>query len=91
MSAILDKIKEEVKTLTPEELQQVRETVDSLLAKTYQPQMTEKEFAQVLASRGFISLPESAANENAISEFHNYRPITVSGQPLSEMIVEERR
>lgn len=38
--------KEEVKQRTREVLQQVRRTVDSLMADTHQPQMTEEAFAR---------------------------------------------
>jgi hypothetical protein len=86
MSASLDKIKEEVKALSPDELHQVRELVDSLLTEPAKPQMTEDEFEQYLAAKGVISLPEVAETED-----EDWRPVEVMGQPLSEMIVEERR
>ena len=91
MSATLDKIKEEVKTLEPEELQEVRELVDSLLSEPPGPKMTEEEFARYLAAKGVVSLPDASSREDAESEFDNYEPITVEGQPLSEMIIEDRR
>jgi hypothetical protein len=86
MSASLDKIKEEVKALSPDELHQVRELVDSLLTEPAKPQMTEDEFEQYLAAKGVISLPELAETDD-----DDWQPIEVTGQPLSEMIVEERR
>jgi hypothetical protein len=88
MSATLDKIIEEAKALTPEELQQLRATVDSLLAETAQPLMTEDEFAQHLAAKGIISLPESAEEDEGEDD---WEPVEVTGKPLSEMIIEERR
>lgn len=91
MSATLDKIKEEMLRLPPEELQEVRELADSLLSEPSRPQMTEDEFARYLAARGVVSLPEPASRAAAEAEFEDYEPITVEGQPLSEMIIEERR
>ncbi len=89
--SILEKVIEEVKTLAPDELHQVREMVDFLLDERAKPQMTEDEFARHLAAKGVISLPERATGEDAAAEFAGYRPITVAGRPLSEMIIEERR
>jgi hypothetical protein len=91
MSATLDKVKEEVKTLAPEELQEVRELVDSLLSEPARPQMTEEEFARYLAAKGVVSLPEPSSREAAEAGFDDYVPITVEGRPLSEMIIEDRR
>jgi hypothetical protein len=96
MSATLDKIKEEMKTLAPEELQQVRELVDSLLSEPATKPQTEDEledaFERELAAEGFIAPVEPpAATDEAVREFRAYKPITVEGQPLSEMIIEERR
>jgi hypothetical protein len=88
----LEKVIEEVKELKPEELQQVREMVDSLLSgPTMRPQMTEDEFERYLAAKGVISIPEPASREMAEDEFAAYKPVTVEGRPLSEMIIEERR
>lgn len=86
MSASLDKIKAEVKALSPDELHQVRELVDSLLTEPAKPQMTEDAFEQYLAAKGVISLPEVADVDD-----DDWQPVEVTGQPLSEMIVEERR
>jgi len=89
VSATLDKVIEEVKTLPPEELQQVREVVDSLLNEAPRPQMTEDEFARHLAAKGIISLPD--ASEDEADDDDNWEPVEVTGKPLSEMIIEERR
>jgi hypothetical protein len=89
MSATLDKVIEEVKTLTPDELQQVRTAVDSLLAETPPPHMTEDEFEQYLAAKGVISLPQVSEDDDADNE--DWEPVEVTGKPLSEMIIEERR
>jgi hypothetical protein len=87
MSATLDKIKEEMKGLAPEELQEVRELADSLLSEPARPQMTEDEFARYLAAKGVISLPEG----DVADDDEGWEPVEVTGKPLSEMIVEDRR
>lgn len=91
MSATLNKIKEGVKTLSADELHQVRELVDSLLVEPARPRMTEEEFARYLAAKGVISMPDAAARTDAEEEFDDYEPVEVEGKPLSEMIVEDRR
>jgi hypothetical protein len=88
MSATLDKIKEEVKTLGADELREVRELVDSLLVEPPQPKMTEEQFAQYLAAKGVISLPDPSAVDDDDEE---WEPIEIGGKPLSEMIIEDRR
>lgn len=91
MSSTLDKIKEEMRELQPEELQEVRELVNSLLSEPAKPKMTEEEFARYLAAKGVISLPDASSLAQAEEEFDDYEPITVEGKPLSEMIIEDRR
>jgi hypothetical protein len=91
MSVTLDKIKEEVRTLAPEELKEVRVLVDSLLSEPARPQMTDDEFERYLAAKGVISLPEPSSRAAAEAGFADYEPITVEGRPLSETIVEDRR
>jgi hypothetical protein len=96
MSATLDKIKEEMNHLAPEELREVRELADSLLSEPEAGPQTEDEredaFERELAAEGFIAPVEPpATTDEAVREFRAYKPITVEGQPLSEMIIEERR
>lgn len=88
MSTTLDKIIEEAKELTPAELRRLRETVDSLLSKS-SPVMTEGEFAQHLAAKGIITMPSPPAEEDADDD--DWEPVEVTGKPVSEMIIEERR
>ena len=87
MSRTLEKIVEKAKELSPEELQQLRITVDEMLAQTSEPLMSENEFAQHLAAKGIVTLPDHPAYETD----EDWEPIEVTGQPLSEMIIEERR
>ena len=50
----LDRLFEEVKSLTPDEQRSLRDMVDELLV-TSAPQMTEEEFEQHLLKKGVIS------------------------------------
>jgi hypothetical protein len=88
MSATLDKVKEEMRTLAPEELLEVRELADSLLSGPPKPKMTEDEFERYLAAKGIISLPEESAEGD---DDDDWEPVEFTGQPLSEMLIEERR
>lgn len=84
----LDRLIEEVKTLTPDELRSLRDTVDELLAKSAH-QMTEEEFEQHLLKKGIISrIPPRIRDA---SFYANRKPIEVEGKPISEIIIEERR
>ncbi len=89
MSATLDKINEEMKALTPSELQQLRATVDSMIGERAVPLMSEDEFEHYLAAKGIIAPVPSPAGEDADED--DWEPVTVTGQPLSEMVIEERR
>lgn len=87
MSAALDKIIEEMKALTTDELQQLRATVDSLLSQSDEA-AAEDEFERELMAEGFISKVEPLKD---FSPYETYEPVRVSGKPVSEMIIEERR
>ena len=51
--------------------------------------MTEDEFEQEMESKGFLRRALPPVTD--LSPYENYHSIKVHGQPLSEMIVEERR
>ncbi|MBA3322922.1 MAG: hypothetical protein H0T45_15945 [Pyrinomonadaceae bacterium] len=87
MSATLEKAIEEARTLSPVELQQLRALLDSLLAKSG-PAMTEDEFEAYLAAKGIIAPVNRSNGEDGDDE--EWEPNMVTGQPLSEMIIEER-
>lgn len=84
----LDRIFEEVKTLTSEEQKSLRDLVDELLAKS-SPRMTEEEFEQRLLEKGVISRIPSPITD--LTPYRNRKLIEVKGKPLSETIIEERR
>ena len=87
-SSNLDRLIEEVKTLTAEEQRNLRNFVDELLAKSAS-QMTEEEFEQHLLKRGVISrIPPRIRDA---SFYANRKLIEVEGKPVSEIIIEERR
>ncbi len=87
-TANIDRLIEEVKSLTPEEQRSLRDTVDELLAKSAS-QMTEEEFEQHLLRKGVISrIPPRIRDANF---YANRKLIEVEGKPLSETIIEERR
>ena len=84
----LDRIREEVKALTPEEQRRLRDMVDELLVKNA-PKMTEEEFEQHLLKKGVISrIPPRIRDANFEA---NRKLIKVEGKPVSEIIIEERR
>ncbi len=92
MNAVLERVTEAVRILPPEDLLKLRDLVDSLPGNTQvaeQPQMTEDEFEQYLAEKGFLREVHPPVTD--LSPYENYRLIEVTGQPTSEMIVEERR
>jgi hypothetical protein len=87
-SANLEKVIEEVKALTPGEMRQVRELIDSLLE---QPAAASPEelLAQRLLAAGIISeLPKRLPPPEHLKDF---KPVEVKGKPVSETIIEERR
>jgi hypothetical protein len=87
-TANLDRLIEEVKTLTSDEQRSLRDIVDELLAKNA-PQMTEEEFEQHLLEKGIISrIPPPITD---LTPYRNRKLIEVKGKPLSETIIEERR
>ncbi len=90
MQATVEKIENEVKELSPQDLRKIRKLVDSLLKKTEaKPKMTEEEFAQHLYEKGVIGKPPPPITD--FSRYDDYKPVKVTGEPISEMIIRERR
>ncbi|MGA9995142.1 MAG: hypothetical protein WBP93_07000 [Pyrinomonadaceae bacterium] len=90
MSAILEKVLSEVKTLSPDDLRRLREEVDRMLEPP-RAQMTEDEFEQMLLAKGIISSIPSRPSKEEREAYRSYKPIEVKGKPVSETIIEERR
>ncbi len=85
-----------VSELTPQDLEQLHRTVGEMLsereAEKDKPLMTESEFAEYLAAKGIITLPQPlSAEELAADDDDDWEPIEVMGEPLSQMIIRERR
>ena len=84
----LDRLFEEVKTLTPEEQRSLRDLVDQLLT-TSAPQMNADEVERNMLEKGIISrIPPRIRDASA---YANRKPVEVEGKPVSEIIIEERR
>ncbi len=88
MSITLDKIIEEVRQLPPDEQRQLREQLNVLVEPSLTEDEREDEFERYLAAKGIITLPEPSPEDDADD---NWEPVTVTGKPISEMIIEERR
>jgi hypothetical protein len=83
----LDRVIEEVKALTPDEQYKLREWLDSLLIPA--PQMTEEEYERHLLAKGIISeIPPPITD---LTPFQSRKLMEVTGKPLSETVIEERR
>jgi len=89
MSTTLDKIIEEVQQLPPDEQRLLREKLNTILPSPPSEDEIEDAFERELAADGFIS--EARPRITDFSPYRDYKPVKVSGQPLSEMIIEERR
>jgi hypothetical protein len=90
MQTTIEQIENEVKQLSREDLRKVRKLVDSLLEmKEEKPQMTEEEFEQHLYEKGIIGKPPPPITD--FSRYENYERVTVTGEPISETIIRERR
>ena len=90
MQVTIEQIENEVKQLSREDLRKVRELVDSLLkTEETKPKMTEEEFEKNLVEEGFITEYKPPITD--FSSYENYKPVTVTGEPISEMIIRERR
>lgn len=93
MSSRIAEIIRQVKRLPPSELNELRQALESVIeeatAENAAPSFTEDEFELEMESKGFLrrALPPVTN----FSPYQNYRPVEVQGQPLSEMIIEERR
>lgn len=88
MSTMLDKIIEEVRQLPPNEQRQLQEQLHSIIPSPTEDEL-EDAFERELAAEGIISLPLPSQSQD--DDDDEWEPITVTGQPLSEMIIEERR
>ena len=90
MQATIEKINNEFQQLSIEDLRKIRQLLDSILEKKEsKPQITEEEFLKELEAEGFIGKVPPPITD--FSRYDNYEPVTVTGEPISEMIIRERR
>ena len=89
MSSTLAEILEEVRTLPPKEQRQLREQLDTIVPSTPTMDELEDEFERELMAEGILGEVKPLSDDDP--EFHAYRPVTVTGKPVSETIIEERR
>ena len=68
--------------------QQVEVRIVPVSAEGTWDEERERRFVQQLWEAGYLSTPEGSAPDQAEDDF---APIEVSGTPLSQMIIEERR
>jgi len=82
----------EIHKLPPEEQRRLLEVLKRDGAGSTKPQhqpITEDEVEQILLAKGIIS--EIPPLSDYSDEDEDFEPIEVSGKPLSETIIEERR
>lgn len=88
MSTNVERVLDQIRSLTVEEQQQVRAALN--LGNT-KPVMTEDEFEQHLLDAGVISEVKPPITDEELARFRAYRPIEVEGKPVSETLIEDRR
>ncbi len=88
MSSTLDGIIEEVRHLPLDEQRQLRERPNTIVSSSPTEDELEDVLERELAAEGIITLLNSSAADDADDGFE---PIEFMGDPLSEMIIRERR
>lgn len=95
MSITLEQVKQQIKTLTPEEQQQVRAFLDAptLPVSEETTEEQERRFAEHLLAKGIISHIPASMQDGYVPDdsYKRYSPIVVHGEPVSETIIRERR
>jgi hypothetical protein len=86
MSSTLDKIIREVQQLPLDEQRRLVEQLNAIVPSSPSADEVEERAERQLAAEGLIRLPASGAQAPG-----RFNRINVAGQPVSEMIVEERR
>lgn len=89
MTPNVEKVISEVQSLSTEELRELRERIDKILAR---PQMTEEEFDRHLLAKGIITRIPPKLSDEEIAKIREFKPIEIlDGKPVSETLIEERR
>jgi hypothetical protein len=68
---------------------QLRSQLDALVPSALKIEELEDEFERELMADGILGDVKPLPDYDL--EFHAYRPVTVTGKPVSETIIEERR
>ncbi len=89
MSATLDRIIEEVRQLPPDEQRQLIEQLNSIVPASPSEDELEDMFERELMAEGVLGEVKPLSQDDP--EFYAYQPVTVTGKPVSETIIEERR
>lgn len=85
----LERILEEVRTLSYEEKARLRDAIDNLLGD-YERRSKEEELVRLLQAEGVVAqIP--ARKSSDVDRYRAWKPVEVQGKPLSETVVEERR
>jgi len=84
--ATLDRIVEEIKTLAPDERQQLREMLDAMMVPAGEKDK-RKALHQALRTAGLVT----QIRQPRATDTPHRRRIEVQGKPVSETILEERR
>ena len=88
-TVLLEKVIKEVKLLAPEEQLKVRELLNDILPSTNKPPSRE-EYEKYLLAKGVISHIPTRTGKRS-EELKDFKPIEVEGEPISEMMIRERR
>ena len=89
MSSTIARILEEVRTLPPKEQRQLRLQLNAIVPSAPTMDELEDEFERELMAEGILGEVKPLPDHDP--QFHAYRPVTVTGKPVSETIIEERR
>ena len=88
MSSTIARILEEVRTLPPKEQRQLRLQLNAIVPSAPTMDELEDEFERELMAEGILGEVKPLPDHDP--QFHAYRPVTVTGKPVSETIIEER-
>lgn len=84
----LDKVLEDVQTLTPNEQFRLREMLDALLQKQSDQAKQEELDRRLLAAGLLTRIPPPITD---FTPYERWQPVEIEGEPISETIIRERR
>lgn len=86
-TAKLPRILAQLRSLNRDEREQVRAELDALMAPS--APCADEELARRLLEGGVLSEVKPPITD--LTPYRNRRPVQVTGRPLSEILIEERR